>query len=64
VALSGFLGRCWALALAVNVEGGALVFEYSIRDFFECLNIVEACWFGAFFTQFRGVFEWQKLWAC
>ena len=28
---------------------GALVFEYSIRDFFECQNIVEACWFQAFF---------------
>jgi hypothetical protein len=37
------------------------VFECSIRDFFECQNVVEACWFGAFFTQFREVFECQKL---
>jgi hypothetical protein len=37
------------------------VFEYSIRDFFECQNVVEACWFGAFFTQFREAFECQKL---
>jgi hypothetical protein len=36
------------------------VFEYSIRDFFEPQNIVEACWLEAFFTQFREVFEGQK----
>jgi hypothetical protein len=36
------------------------VFECSIRDFFECQNIVEACWFEAFFTQFCLVFECQK----
>ena len=36
------------------------MFEYSIRDFFECQNIVEACWFSAFFTQFCMVFECQK----
>jgi hypothetical protein len=33
------------------------VFEYSIRDFFEPQNVVEACWFRAFFTQFWKVFE-------
>ena len=38
-----------------------LVFEYSIRDFFECQNIVEACWFSAFFTQFCEVFECQNV---
>jgi hypothetical protein len=38
------------------------VFEYSIRDFFECQNVVEACWSSAFFTQFREVFECQKFW--
>jgi hypothetical protein len=37
------------------------VFECSIRDFFECQNVVEACCFGAFFTQFCLVFECQKL---
>jgi hypothetical protein len=37
------------------------VFECSIRDFFECQNVVEACWFGAFFTQFYEVFERQKI---
>jgi len=37
------------------------VFEYSIRDFFECQNNVEACWFGAFFTQFREAFEGEKV---
>jgi hypothetical protein len=36
------------------------VFECSIRDFFECQNIVEACWFEAFFTQFCEVFERQN----
>ena len=36
------------------------MFECSIRDFFECQNVVEACWFGAFFTQFSLVFECQK----
>ena len=36
------------------------MFECSTRDFFECQNIVETCWFGAFFTQFRLVFECQK----
>ena len=36
------------------------MFEYSIRDFFECQNVVEACWFSAFFTQFCLVFECQK----
>ena len=36
------------------------MFEYSIRDFFEPQNIVEACWFEAFFTQFCDVFECQK----
>ena len=37
------------------------MFEYSIRDFFECQNIVEPCWFSAFFTQFCLVFECQNL---
>ena len=37
------------------------MFECSIRDFFECQNVVEACWFSAFFTQFRLFFECQKL---
>jgi len=37
------------------------VFEYSNRDFFECQNIVETCWFEAFFTKFREAFEGQKL---
>jgi hypothetical protein len=41
----------------VNVEVRALVFEYSIRDFFECQNVVEAFWFGAFLSQFREVSE-------
>jgi len=36
------------------------VFEYSIRDFFECQNVVEACWFEAFFTQFCEAFKRQK----
>jgi len=36
------------------------VFEYSTRDFFECQNIVEACWFEGFSTQFCEVFECQK----
>jgi len=36
------------------------VFECSIRDFFECQNVVEACWFSAFFTQFCMVFECGK----
>jgi hypothetical protein len=36
------------------------VFEYSSGDFFECQNIVEACCFQVFFTQFCLVFECQK----
>jgi len=36
------------------------VFEYSTRDFFEPQNIVEACWFEGFSTQFCEVFECQK----
>jgi hypothetical protein len=47
-------------AFGLNVEVRALVFEYSIRDFFEAQNIVEACWFQAFFTQFCEVFEGEK----
>ena len=35
-----------------DVESRALVFEYPMRDFFEAQNIVEACWFEVFFTQF------------
>ena len=31
-----------------------------MRDFFECQNVVEACWFEGFFTQFCEVFECQK----
>jgi hypothetical protein len=52
----GFKGACWVSC----VEVGVLVFEYSIRDFFEAQNVVEACWFRAFFTQFCGVFECQN----
>ena len=37
------------------------MFEYSIRDFFECQNNVEPCWFEAFFTQFREAFEGQNV---
>jgi hypothetical protein len=40
---------------------GPLAFEYSIRDFFEPQNIVEACWLGTFLTQFRGVLSVKSL---
>jgi hypothetical protein len=43
--------------LPTRVSLRALVFEYSIRDFFEPQNVVEQCWFLAFFTQFSGAFE-------
>jgi hypothetical protein len=45
------------MAFVTHVENRVLVFEYSIRDFFECQNVVEACWFQAFFTQFREALE-------
>jgi hypothetical protein len=49
------------LPLILKSEGvcawGVLVFERSIRDFFECQNVVEACWFEALFTQFCLIFE-------
>jgi hypothetical protein len=44
-------------AFRLNVEVRALVFECSIRDFFEAQNVVEACWFQGFFTQFCEAFE-------
>jgi hypothetical protein len=43
--------------LPTRVGLGAPAFEYSIRDFFEAQNVVEACWFQAFFTQFCEAFE-------
>jgi hypothetical protein len=36
------------------------VFEYSIRDFFECQNDVEVCWFHASVCSIRDFFEAQK----
>jgi hypothetical protein len=44
--------------LPARVGLGTPAFEYSNRDFFEPQNIVEACWFEAFFTQFHEAFEW------
>jgi hypothetical protein len=41
----------------LHVRGRDLVFECSIRDFFEPQNNAEQCWFQALFTQFREVFE-------
>ena len=46
--------------LPAHVGLGALAFEHSNRDFFETQNVVEACWFRCFFTQFCGVFECMK----
>jgi hypothetical protein len=43
--------------LPVRVGLRALAFEYSMRDFFEPQNVVEACWFRCFFTQFHEAFE-------
>jgi hypothetical protein len=43
--------------LPARVSLRALAFEYSIRDFSEPQNVVEACWFRAFFTQFHEASE-------
>jgi len=52
--------RACDFSFGVYVGFRALVFEYSIRDFFECQNIVEVCWFYASVCSICDFFEAQK----
>jgi hypothetical protein len=47
--------------LPARIDLGALVFEYSNRDFFEPQNDAEACWFHASVCSIRGFFETQNV---